>query len=70
MTPVTTRAAAALVCLLAVCATRPLVGRCPDGTPPPCSRQVAARAPASNSLEPLHPDAHFAALVRRLKRGI
>jgi len=49
--------AAALAALLAVCATRPLVGQCPDGTPPPCAAARAERArPGANSLAVLYFD--------------
>jgi serine/threonine-protein kinase len=40
--------------LLAVCGAQPLVGQCPDGTPPPCGAAprvlAAARTPGSNSI--------------------
>jgi TolB-like protein/Tfp pilus assembly protein PilF len=46
------------VVLLAVCATAQLESQCPDGTPPPCARAVAARsaAPPFNSVAVLYFD--------------
>jgi TolB-like protein len=50
------RGTAAVVRALALCvcasvaSVRLLVAQCPDGTPPPCGRPAAARAPAARSL--------------------
>jgi len=52
--------AAVCTLLLCVCASvasaRPVHAQCPDGSPPPCGRPTAARAPAPNSIAVLYFD--------------
>jgi TolB-like protein len=48
--------AAAPAVLLCFCAAVPAASQCPDGTPPPCAREVHVAAPPSNSVAVLYFD--------------